>query len=316
MDPGRDLGRLGKRSLRRLGRAAGRFMPERREGGLPASLVRAKRIDFDRRRAFGASDLATLEAMLHEAEAVLTLRQAAAAPALPSRTVALRHDMDHDLENSLRFARWEADHGWRATYMVLPSDWYWRPPGAHQPSQLAIRTLQQIQALGHEIGLHNNVLATALRTGSDPVAVLAEELEALRSRGFDVVGVARHGDPLCRSLGFLNDDVFSRPPDGSSVDPIEPEEGSPQTRRLPEGPDGASLPGSGRLYQPVDPATMGILYDAYRLPMPLYESDTGGRWLHSLAETAMRFGRSEGACQVLIHPVWWALRGEPCRPRS
>ncbi|HSO29450.1 MAG TPA: hypothetical protein VLS28_06075, partial [Candidatus Sulfomarinibacteraceae bacterium] len=125
--------------MRRAGRAvkgAGRSVrrsvlqalePLRRVDGIDRPVLLRAREDLLRKRAFGPADLERLAALLDSAGEVVPVREAfERRAALPDRLIALRHDMDHDVENSVRFAEWEARHGYRATYEVLHTDWYYR----------------------------------------------------------------------------------------------------------------------------------------------------------------------------------------------
>jgi hypothetical protein len=52
-------------------------------------------------------------------------------------------------------------------------------------SEDMVEACQEIQAMGHEINLHNNAVTVGLRTGVDPYDVVAEELDYLRGRGLE-----------------------------------------------------------------------------------------------------------------------------------
>ncbi|MBB5514547.1 hypothetical protein FHS89_000545 [Rubricella aquisinus] len=71
------------------------------------------------------------------------------APALPPRFALLRHDIDMSPQQALETARIEADLGVRATYTVLLTGEFYSPFEAGTRA-----LLQEIRALGHDIGLH------------------------------------------------------------------------------------------------------------------------------------------------------------------
>ena len=123
--------------------------------------------------------------------------------------VGVRHDVDdgrNALETAVRLALWEARHGYRSTYFMLHTARYWQGRGFPH-------ALDQIAGLGHEIGIHANAIAEALRVGGDPAEILDGALEQLRVWGHEVIGVAPHGDSVCRDksgrLVFVNDEMFS-----------------------------------------------------------------------------------------------------------
>jgi len=287
----------------RLARIRSR-LPERRREGIRASILQAGRAEAASKRTFGPHDLARVEALLASADEVVPLREAfRRRDDWPERFVALRHDLDREVENAVRLAEWEAQHGWRATYFVLHSEWYWGD--REEPSPYLLRALERIAGLGHEIAIHNDAVATALRTGDDPVRLLDRALTSLRRHGFDVVGAAAHGNPLCGELGFVNDEIFlecARPSFGAADRTIawrDPDTGRTRSIRL----------------APVPMARLGLEYDASRIGHTLYLSDSRGRWSQPLSSIEARFGSEGGFLQVLIHPFWWALSGEPYRPQ-
>ena len=294
-----------RRSL--VERVRGRIAGERRVDGIRWKVIRDRRSVLARRRAFGPGDLDELDAILSGADAVVDVRSLVSLPpeARAPRTVAMRHDTDSDIDNAVRFAEWEAERGYRASYYVLHSDWYYRD-GGHAPSRYVLRALARIRDLGHEIGLHNNAIAVALRTGRDPVEVLGTELDHLRRAGFDVTGTAAHGDALCRALGFNNGEVLVE----------TPRPGLGSGARTIAGTD----PASGRVVRcelrPVEMASLGLAYEANYLRHRHYLTDSHGRWNRPLATAAGAFARGDATLSFLIHPAWWAFDGEPLLARA
>lgn len=281
--------------------------PLRRVDGLERTVVLRAREDLLRKRSFGPADLARLHQLLAMADAVVPVREAFERRAdLPDRLIALRHDMDHDVENSVRFAEWEARNGFRATYEVLHTDWYYRRGTRGGPSRFVLRALDRIAGLGHEIALHNNAITAALLEDRDPIAILEEELGHLRRHGFEIVGSVAHGDRLCRELGFNNSELFVECPDPEGRDPrreivrVDPMTGRRTAVRL----------------APVPMARFGLTHEAMVFGNVRYLSDTGGRWHRPFAEVAAAYRAEGGFLQVLAHPVWWSLAGESFTPKS
>src|SRR5205807_4619721 len=93
--------------------------------------------------------------------------------------IALRHDVDDRLESALELARREHARGLRATYFVLHSAPYWE-------REDLVERLRELQALGHELGWHNDLVTLALVHGRDPAEYLRRELDRLRSAGIDL----------------------------------------------------------------------------------------------------------------------------------
>ena len=298
----RGLVRRGKAFVRGLPLPA---LPERSTDGIGNNLLAAKRLEMAGRRTFGGHDLARLEQLIARADDVVPIREAfARRDDWSERFLTIRHDMDHDVENSVRFAEWEAERGIRSTYYVLHGDWSWGGPTATEPSAYVLKALDRIAALGHEIGLHNNAVSLALQTGLDPFAILERDLGALRRHGFDVVGSVAHGDPLCHSEGFVNNEIFE--------ECRRPERGDPH--RILEHMDGTGVVHRLQLSQrPM--ADFGLTHEANFIGHTRYLSDTGGRWSVPFGQVDDAFAAEGGFLQMLIHPVWWAFSGEVVTPR-
>lgn len=258
---------------------------------------------------FGPDDLAELdERFFAQAAAVVALEDVWDGNwALD--VIGLRHDCDagHSLATAVKMAEWEAARGYRSTYYVLHTSPYWWYPDFPL-------MLDEIAGHGHEIGIHTNALAEALRTGVDPDVILDEALATLRGYGFKVRGAAGHGDPFCnRDRGpgeptFANDEQF--------VECARPKEGAPD-RLLTRGNISLRL-------RPRPLADFGLEYEALALglPYPFRVSDSGGQWLPpGFDEHAAKFAGLLAAppevlaaaephvyrpLHMLVHPDWWA----------
>lgn len=303
--------------LRGLRRGAGRVirgvraaLPERLIDGIPASVLRARRASLAGRRRFGVADLTAFAALLAGASVVVPvgdLDEPGAGGWGASRTglIALRHDMDNDVENAVRFARWEAERGIRSTYYVLHTDWYFRASGSREPSRLVLRALETIAGLGHEIGVHNDAITAALLTGGDPVEILGADLAALRRWGFEVTGTVAHGHRLCHELGYVNDEIFT--------ECARPHLGAPD-RTISHAPPGGDRTTSVAL-RPVPMASLGLRYEANLAVRGMdYLSDAGGAWNEPFAVAESRFRETRRPLGILVHPCWWALSGEDVTP--
>lgn len=226
------------------------------------------------------ADLLALDDLLGSAGAVVPMRDIHAGADAPC-VIGLRHDVDDNkdsLETAVQIARWEQDRGYRSTFFVLHSAGYWRSPWF--PLALA-----EFAECGHEVGIHVNAVAEALRSGGDPADILHDALAYLRGLGHDVIGVAPHGDQLCHSAGFVNDEMFS--------ECARPEVGEPAR----------TLEHEGRrvTLAPMPLADFGLAYETYRLPKGRYLSDSGGAWNVPLDAIP-----GEGQLHILWHPDWWA----------
>jgi hypothetical protein len=257
------------------------------------------------RAPFLPADLQELdERLLSRASAVVAMQEVHAGNHDP-RVIGLRHDMDsrESLATGVQMASWEAERGYRSTYYVLHTSPYWGSPGFRQ-------ALESIAVYGHEIGIHTNALAESLRTGRDPDLILDDGLAELRGYGFQVRGVAGHGDPFCNrdrgegEITFANDEQF--------VECARPQEGPPD-RLITRG-------SIKRQLAPRPLADFGLDYEALvlGLPSPFRCSDSGGKWLNpGFGETVDRFTTQTYAdarqLHLLVHPDWW---GEAFTPEA
>ena len=96
------------------------------------------------------------------------------APALPSRYIALRHDIDFAPHHSLEMAELEHAAGVASTFFVLVDGQFYDPLRSD-----VIRQLRRIHALGHEIGLHFAVSSSVHSDIGEEVAFRMEILSAL-----------------------------------------------------------------------------------------------------------------------------------------
>ena len=65
-------------------------------------------------------------------------------------------------------AAWEFEHGYSSTYFLLHGSHYW------DEDMLCRAPL--FEELGHEVGIHVNAIAEALRTHRDPHVILTDAL--------------------------------------------------------------------------------------------------------------------------------------------
>ncbi len=95
----------------------------------------------------------------------------------------LRHDVDRLPANSLAMAKLEAEHG-------VASSYYFRHPHTFTPEMA-----EALEAMGHEVGYHYEVLSKTRGDVAAAVKLFGEELEHLRQHA-DIVTVCMHGSPL------------------------------------------------------------------------------------------------------------------------
>jgi|GEM_PF-2330940 len=218
--------------------------------------------------------------------------------------VALRHDVDHDIDLALEMAHHEHARGIRATYFLLHTHAYWNDP------RFGIKCAQ-LQAYGHEVGLHLNVLVEWAQGQCDDVdGRLQQLLATLRDGEIDVVGTSAHGDRVCYELGFINYWIWNElrgadpaiAEDGLSAEGIPVSEKQWQIRyptdHCIKRPGGGEL----RLWRS-SLRQHGLAYEASRVPCDHYWTDSGGGWKRS--GDPLQVDLSKGRHQILMHPEWW-----------
>ena len=241
---------------------------------------------------FFASDLEALHArLLSLADRVVPMRDIWKGDR-GERVIGLRHDVDDNtgsFETALRMAEWECDHGYSSTYFLLHGSSYWTADNL-------VRALA-FEELGHEVGIHVNAIAEALRVRRSPEWILLEALGDLRSVGLRIEGCVAHGDELCRdragAVRFVNDELFvecRRPTMGAATRDV-------------------SHKGTTVRIEPQPLADFHLGYDANWLRRDQYLSDSGGRWSRRFDDVVAAFG--DGQLHMLVHPDWWSHAFSP-----
>ncbi len=262
---------------------------------LPADLRAEQRRCFALKKRYDVAQYEQLLAPYLSDHMNLTLAEfVRTPPASEAPILLIRHDIDHDVETALAMAEWEHGRGIRATYCVLHTAWYYSQVIEGQDARTAdlAQLVRTIHGLGHEISLHNNVVALALRTGADPAEVLASELRFLRGLGVPITGTCTHGDRLCREMNFGNFEIFA--------EAVQDKRGGPRTLQTEHG---AVRLGSLRY------ADFNLDYEAYDIARDVYSTDSGGALRsHRNAAGRGRFAHNSARAPIvgiLTHPIWW-----------
>jgi hypothetical protein len=111
------------------------------------------------------------------------------------KVVVLRHDVDLLPENSLRFAKIQADLGIKGTYYfrAVPESW-------------DVNIIKEIEALGHEIGYHYENMDTCNGDLDKAWDDFRFHLDALRKL-VDVKTICMHGSPRSK---FDNKELWNK----------------------------------------------------------------------------------------------------------
>jgi len=212
------------------------------------------------------------------------------------RRYAVRHDVDTDLDHAIRFARMESTAGIRAVYFILHTGRYFR-------GKRVRRGVAELRELGHEVGIHHNVL-TLIAAGrrAPPVNILNRALDVI-GRETPVTAASAHGSVACYRHGFRNYELWTE------FDP-----------RLNEG-------GGGSVFtKQISLGDVGLQYEAYFLEHDHYLSDsarTWGSWARQFPRPFERMrmgaenpgkrvidlfnGQDCATLQLCIHPCHWRI---------
>jgi len=115
----------------------------------------------------------------------------------------LRHDVDHDISivTSLKLGRLENSMKMHATYYMLHDTNYFK----HKDF---FRVCHILMDLGHEIGLHNNIVTRCLKTKEEPRDVLEDLLKTFEENSVPIKTICSHGDKDCREKDYNNYEIF------------------------------------------------------------------------------------------------------------
>ncbi|NMA20916.1 MAG: hypothetical protein GX927_10100 [Lentisphaerae bacterium] len=135
---------------------------------------------------------------------------AGSAPDPDKITVYLRHDIDMDPFTALRMARDEKRAGLFGSYYVLHSAGYYGKVEKGRVVRYSCmdRVYQELYSMGHEVGIHQDLMTLMVYHDIDPLPFQRKELAYYQSIGIPISGTASHGGIVNR-LGLNNTFIFS-----------------------------------------------------------------------------------------------------------
>ena len=117
---------------------------------------------------------------------------------IKSNMICLRHDVDHNLELAHEIALIEYKAGFKSSFFFLPTAKYFK-------SSYLIRTIQEIQSYGHEIGIHFNGMAELLGGNVSNIEAAYKKLNLyFKKNKININGISCHGDQLCYTHQISN----------------------------------------------------------------------------------------------------------------
>jgi len=129
---------------------------------------------------------------------LLTFNEIANGRTDENKYFCIRHDVEAGicLPQTIWFAKVENRSGWKSTYFIRYfSDYF-------DFSINFNNFCKRLIDLGHDIGLHVDVIKHHKDTNKDLLAILKTPLDFLRSNGIEVKGVSAHGNPENYEIGF------------------------------------------------------------------------------------------------------------------
>jgi hypothetical protein len=232
--------------------------------------------------------------------------------------VLVRHDVDHSLDNAMMIAELECSMGLQSTYFMLhPGDYdqlenyYGKVSGDRIVHGAGFfERCRELQAMGHEIGLHNDFAQLSFRTGRSMRDLLVEEIAAFAEAGIKIHGSASHGSDFARQQEMTNYEIFA-----------ECVSGRAKGRTISRGDWQIAL-------HSIPLTEVGLEYEAYFVPRNMDFSDTGsqlGLYSHKERKPAVDIETDDDVEQarrmirdqpdprlvILAHPCWWSRSDGP-----
>lgn len=134
-----------------------------------------------------------LQSLIKQGYTFQTYAEFIASPA--SKAIILRHDVDARKQNSLTFAKIQAEHGVKGTY-------YFRTiPQSYDES-----VIKEMASLGHEIGYHYETMDTARGDIDKAYTEFRSNLEMFR-KIVPVTTICMHGSPMSK---YDNRDIWKK----------------------------------------------------------------------------------------------------------
>jgi hypothetical protein len=121
--------------------------------------------------------------------------------------ISLRHDIDDNINASVKFAHIEHKYGIQSTYFLLhTANYYGKTKRSNfKRNENVINYLKKIQDYyGHEVGWHNDLVTLQVIFGIAPKEFLSKELLWLRENGINIIGTSSHGSDYCYIYHYVN----------------------------------------------------------------------------------------------------------------
>ena len=215
-----------------------------------------------------------------------------------SKYFILRHDIDHDPWTAEKMAIIENIYNIKSTYFILHTARYFKTNRKE-----IVKICKNIQSLGHEIGLHNDLITDYFINNQDPKNNLSNLLNFFKDEGVIINGSASHGSKFIQSLREFDDSnnlkslanfhVFSEIYNKKRLI-------KQNALRLKFEDKKLNIPC-------LNMKDFGLKYESYFIPFDKYISDAGRKFWATGNDPIIEAKQINHNCtiQCLIHPVWW-----------
>jgi acyl-CoA synthetase (AMP-forming)/AMP-acid ligase II len=118
-----------------------------------------------------------------------------------SKYIVLKHDVEADVPKAYRMAQIEYKYGHLGSYYVQ---------AYLMNNQDNIKLLKKMQAMGHEISYHYDVMDSCKGDIEAAVKELENNKRAFENSGFCIKTVCQHGNPVVERVGYTSNRDFFR----------------------------------------------------------------------------------------------------------
>lgn len=114
--------------------------------------------------------------------------------------LVLKHDVETDVPKALKMAQIEQKYGHHGTYYVQ----------AYLLNEKNIKILKQIQAMGHEVSYHYDVMDSCHGDLEKAIQEFEGNIRLFEKNGFKIETLCQHGNPIVERVGYTSNRDFFR----------------------------------------------------------------------------------------------------------
>ncbi len=115
--------------------------------------------------------------------------------------LVLKHDVETDVSSAFKMAEIEHKHGHCGSYYVQ---------GYLLSDEKNISLLKKMQAMGHEVSYHHDVMDSTKGDMEEAIAEFAKNKNRFEEVGLSVMTVCQHGNPIVERVGYTSNRDFFR----------------------------------------------------------------------------------------------------------